>query len=52
MYNDPSAEPKPKKWEAIKCFTHDKFIWSKSEIKRNHKGCDVHYVKKDGTIDD
>ena len=46
------TQPEPEKYEAIKCMDHQVFIWSKSEIKKTHKGCDVRYCKKDGTPDD
>lgn len=54
VYDDKSMDPKPEKYTAIKCFTEgcDRFIWSKSEIVKSHKGHDVRYCKKDGTPDD
>ena len=52
VYNDPSMEPKPEKYEAIRCADHQVFIWSKSDIVKSHKGCDVFYAKKDGTRDE
>lgn len=42
---------KPKKFERIHCFTCKQDLATKRVLK-SHLGHDVHYVKKDGTIDE
>jgi hypothetical protein len=39
--------PMLKRYEAIKCFTHNVFLANKAQC-RFHKGCDVDYTDKDG----
>lgn len=40
-----------KRYFAIHCFTHNRDLASKSELG-NHKGCEVHYTDKNGSVDE
>lgn len=44
-------EPKPRVYYAIKCFDCNKNVL-KSNLEKHHKGHDVHYVDKNGEIDE
>ena len=51
--DDEARTPRPKKFERIRCFTCDKEIFSKQELKRReHAEHEAHYVDKNGTIND
>lgn len=50
--HDPNwNEPIPRKFHAIKCFSCNKLLPGKSHTQ-SHKGHDVHYVNKDGSLDE
>ena len=42
------VKPVLEKYVAIYCFSHGKYVSSKSAVRQNHKGCDCQYVDKDG----
>lgn len=46
------ATAQHKKYHKIHCFTCKKDILRKSELVRGHVGHSVHYVDKDGKIDE
>ena len=42
------VKPVLEKYDKIYCFSHGKYVGSKSTVRQNHKGCDCQYVDKDG----
>ena len=43
---------KPKRYHRIRCFTCAKDAGDKSRLRQEHADHDVHYVNRDGSLDE
>lgn len=51
-YDETYNEPKPKRYWGIRCFDCKLTMFSKNEASRRHRGHELHYVTKEGEIDE